>query len=70
MFDFSQPEIACGECHEPGDERLTGTPQHAWNIEPVQFPQPLTLEQNCVRCHGDKTTAWIQEKLKGIRKRL
>jgi hypothetical protein len=36
----------------------------------VRFPQPLTLEQNCARCHGEKDAGWIQEKLKGIRKRL
>ena len=29
MFDFSQPDVACGECHEPGDERLKQTPKHA-----------------------------------------
>jgi formate-dependent nitrite reductase cytochrome c552 subunit len=70
MFDFSQPEVACGECHEQGDERLAKTPTHAWAFEPVRFPQPLTLEQNCVRCHGDKAAAWIQEKLKSIKRRL
>lgn len=70
MFDFSQPPVACGECHEPGDERLKKTPTHVWNIEPVKFAKPLTIEQNCVRCHGEKDTAWIQEKLKGIKRRL
>ena len=69
-FDFSQPEVPCRECHDEGDERLAKKPAHVFNIKPVQFPKPLTLEQNCVRCHGDKTTAWIQEKLKGIRRRL
>jgi len=70
MFDFSQPPVACGECHEPGDERLTKKPVHAWNIEPVKFARPLTLEQNCVRCHGEKDAGWIKEKLKGIQRRL
>ena len=70
MFDFSQPEVACGECHEPGDERLNKTPTHAWPIEKVRFPKPLTLEQSCVRCHGEKEAGWIQEKLKGIKRRL
>jgi hypothetical protein len=70
MFDFSQPEVACGECHEPGDERLALTPKHAWTFEKVKFPKPLTIEQNCQRCHGEKDPSWIQEKLKGIRRRL
>ncbi len=70
MFDFSQPTVACGECHEPGDERLARKPSHAWNIEPVRFPKPLTIEENCVRCHGGKEAGWIQEKLKLIRRRL
>jgi cytochrome c553 len=70
MFDFSQPEVACGECHEPGDERSKGRAQHVWNFERVKFPQPLTLEQACARCHREKDTSWIQDKLKGIRRRL
>jgi hypothetical protein len=70
MFDFSQPEPACGECHDPGDERLQKTPTHAWNFQRVKYPEPLTIEQNCARCHNDKETAWIQEKLKGISRRL
>jgi len=70
LFDFSQPEVACAECHEAGDERLKKTPAHKWNIQPVKFPQPLTVEQNCARCHGGKDAAWIQEKLKGIKRRL
>ena len=70
MFDFSQPEVPCGECHEAGDERLNKTPKHAWPFEKVKFPKPLTLEQNCVRCHGEKEASWIQEKLKGIKRRL
>lgn len=70
QFDFSQPEVACGECHEPGDERLKKTPTHAWPFERVTFPKPLTLEQNCARCHGAKEASWIQEKLKLIRRRL
>jgi hypothetical protein len=70
MGDFSQPEIPCAECHEAGDERLKRTPTHKFNIQPVKFPKPLTVEQNCVRCHGDKDAAWIQEKLKGIKRRL
>jgi len=70
MFDFSQPEVACGECHDPADERLKKTPTHQWPLEPVKFPTPLTIEQNCVRCHGEKEAGWIQEKLKGIKRRL
>jgi len=70
MFDFSQPDVACGECHEPGDERLAKTPTHAWTFGKVAFPKPLTLEQNCARCHGEKDAAWLQEKLKGIKRRL
>lgn len=70
QFDFSQPAVACGECHEPGDERLKKTPTHAWPIEPVKFAKPLSVEQNCVRCHGAKDANWLQEKLKGIRRRL
>jgi formate-dependent nitrite reductase cytochrome c552 subunit len=69
-FDFSQPPVACGECHEAGDERLGKTPVHQWNIQPVKFPKPLTLEENCRRCHGDKEAAWIQENLKKIQRRL
>ena len=69
-YDFSQPAPACAECHEEGDERLKRTPTHVWNLRPVKFPKPLTMEENCVRCHGDKDAAWIQEKLKTIRKRL
>ena len=70
MFDFSQPEVPCAECHEAGDERLGKTPTHTWNIQPVKFAKPLTIEENCVRCHGDKEASWIQEKLKVIKRRL
>ena len=70
QFDFSQPEVACGECHDPGDERLGKTPTHSWNIGPVKFEKPLTIEQNCRRCHGEKDGPWIAEKLKGIKRRL
>ena len=70
MFDFSQPEVACGECHEPGDERLQKTPTHAWAFDKVKFPKALTVEQTCVRCHGEKDANWILEKVKIIRKRL
>jgi len=70
MFDFSQPDVACGECHEPGDERLKTTAAHAWTFEKVKFPAPLTIEQNCRRCHGEKDASWIQEKLKAIKRRL
>ena len=69
-FDFSQPEVACTECHDAGDERLGKKPTHAWNFRPVQFPQPQSLEQTCARCHGDRDTTWIQEKTRMIRKRL
>ena len=70
MFDFSQPQVACGECHETGDERLKKTPAHQWNIQPVKFPKPLTLAENCVRCHNDKPAEWLAENLKKISKRL
>jgi hypothetical protein len=70
MFDFSQPEPACSECHEAGDERQKKTPNHKWNLQPVKFPKPLTIEQNCARCHGEKDAGWLQEKLKVIRRRL
>ena len=70
MFDFSQPEPACSECHDAGDERLGKTPQHRWNIAAVKAPEPFTTEQSCARCHADKEQAWIQEKLKTIRRRL
>jgi hypothetical protein len=69
-FDFSQPEVPCRECHEEGDERLGKKPAHVYNIKPVQFPEPLTMEKNCARCHGDKTAEWAEENLKKIRKRL
>jgi hypothetical protein len=69
-FDFSQPPVACTECHDAGDERLGKTPSHQWNIQPVRFPQPLTTEQACKRCHAEKDPAWIAEKLKLIRRRL
>jgi hypothetical protein len=69
-FDFSQPEVACTECHDAGDERLGKKPAHDWNIRPVQFPQPLALERTCARCHGDKTDEWAAENLKKIRRRL
>jgi len=68
LFDFSQPAVACGECHDPGDERLQREAPHAWSFDKVK--KPLTLEQNCVRCHGEKDVSWIQEKLKGIKRRL
>jgi cytochrome c553 len=70
LFDFSQPEPACSECHDAGDERLRQQPKHAWNIRPVKSPERLTVEQTCVKCHQDKGTAWVDEKLKGLRKRL
>ncbi len=70
QFDFSQPEVACAECHDNGDERLGRTPKHVWNFQPVRDPKPLTLEQACARCHGDKGAAWVDEKLKTIRRRL
>lgn len=70
MFDFSQPEVACTECHDQGDERLGRKPAHQWNIAPVKFPKALTMEEACKRCHGDKDAAWIQEKIKPIRRRL
>ena len=70
MFDFSQPEVPCGECHDAGDERLKQTPTHAWNFQPVKYPQPLTMEQNCARCHGDKAPGWVAENVKKIRRRL
>ncbi|MBI4914289.1 MAG: ammonia-forming cytochrome c nitrite reductase subunit c552 [Acidobacteria bacterium] len=70
LFDFSQPEVACSECHDAADERLKQQPKHAWNLRPVQQPKPLTVEESCIRCHGDKESSWIQEKLKGIRRRL
>ena len=69
-FDFSQPEVPCGECHDPGDERLGKTPTHAWIFDRVKFPKPLTVEQNCQRCHGEKDVTWIAEKLKVIKRRL
>jgi formate-dependent nitrite reductase cytochrome c552 subunit len=70
LFDFSQPDVACGECHDSGDERLKQTPKHAWTFEKVKFAKPLSIEENCVRCHGGKDAAWIQEKLKQIKRRL
>ncbi|HWR97421.1 MAG TPA: cytochrome c3 family protein [Candidatus Methanoperedens sp.] len=69
-FDFSQPEVACGECHEAGDERLGKKPAHLWNIQPVKYPEPLALELTCARCHGDRTAEWTAESLQKIRKRL
>lgn len=69
-FDFSQPEVACDECHDDGDERRGRTPKHEMNFRPVRFPVPLTLEQACARCHADKGPAWVPEKLKAIRRRL
>jgi len=41
-----------------------------WTFEKVKFPAPLTIEQNCRRCHGEKDASWIQEKLKAIKRRL
>ena len=69
-FDFSQPEVACTECHDAGDERLGKKPTHAWNFRPVQFPQPLALEQTCARCHAEKGDAWIRERLGTLKRRL
>ena len=70
MFDFSQPEVPCSECHDAGDERLKQTPKHVWNIPRVRFPKPLTIEQACERCHADKGKPWIEEKLKIVKRRL
>ena len=37
---------------------------------PVKVPENLTVEQACARCHQDKGTSWLDEKLKGLKKRL
>lgn len=70
LFDFSQPPPACAECHDKDDDRLAKTPAHVWNIQPVRFPTPPTMEENCQRCHPDKGSDWVRDKLKTIRRRL
>ncbi|GAB4264518.1 MAG: hypothetical protein Kow0092_16240 [Deferrisomatales bacterium] len=54
-FDFSQPEPACTECHEPADVEGKGdrcgyhTPD--FHLTRVKYPREMTVPEACVYCH-------------------
>ena len=63
MFDFSQPEVACGECHDEGYEGKEIPRRGTSSTSPkVDIPQNLTLPEACVRCHEGKSTDWAEER--------
>jgi hypothetical protein len=62
-FDFSQPEMPCLECHAPGEVDESAAPPHEFNIRPVRHNENLTIEEACLRCHSDRDTSWVSEKI-------
>lgn len=63
LFDFSQPEMPCVECHLPGEVDESSTPPHEFNIKPVRIPENLTMEEACLRCHEDQDMEWVKAKI-------
>jgi hypothetical protein len=53
-FDFSQPEPACTQCHEPGrvegDACLYKRPD--FHLVRVKYPEEMTIEDACIHCHN------------------
>ena len=63
LFDFSQPPMPCTECHSAGEVDEKTAPPHEFNMKPVAAKEHLTVEEACLRCHSDRDTVWVREKI-------
>ncbi len=64
-FDFSQPALACTECHDTDMNGQAAPAQtHNFNIREVKIKENLTVPQACLKCHEDKDSGWVSGKLK------
>jgi hypothetical protein len=69
-FDFSQPAMPCGSCHNEGEVDESAEPPHSFNVQPVRIQQNLTLEESCLRCHEDKDMTWVEETIGTLKYKL
>ena len=53
-FDFSGPELSCGECHEEKEVAGKKAENHDFHLGRVKVQADLTLERACARCHPGK----------------
>jgi hypothetical protein len=57
-FDFSGPELECGECHDLSDksDRYFKNParKHDFHFSRLPNSVPMTMEEACKKCHPDK----------------
>jgi len=80
-FDFSQPKLDCGECHDPtdpGDSAVAATgllgkvewapepEHHDFHIKPVAAPRNMTVVEACIQCHNRRDEAWAKEQIPGL----